>query len=315
MERIITAPTGERIVIQGEVLEDAWDVYVKRVNGHREISFRNAVIWSETDKLAPPPFDPEAYLSQFDGEDREWRERELEEEAEARRLKKLEQNAQRAKSACRWFIKANGLNELLTLTYRENQEDRDLCKKHFKEWVRRMKSALGGRFVYCASFERQDRGAMHVHIACHKLPKHATHKDVKIKGWELGTKVWRSIVGKDNGMCFVGGRKTPQGRIKQRSIAKIASYVSKYITKDYKDAPDESNRYSRSDSKNGIACMPKAEKIRIWGASLQDMIEMTFQCAEGEVIVSHRLTLERFEGARYWLVTEPKPIDHLPTVH
>ena len=305
MERIITAPGGERIVIEGQLIEDAWDVYVKNVNGHRETSFRNAIVWSETGKKAPPEFDREAYLSQFDGEEREWRERELEEEAEALRLKQLLKNAQRAKAACRWFIKANGLNELLTLTYRENQEDRDLCKKHLKEWVRRMKKALGGRFVYCASFERQERGAMHVHIACHKLPVHAVHKDVKIKGWELGTKVWRSIVGADNGMCFVGGRKTAQGRIKQRSIAKIASYVSKYITKDYQDAPDESNRYSRSDSKNGIAAMPKAEKIRIWGASLQDMIEMAFQCTEGEFVVSHRVTRERFNGDRYWLVTEP----------
>jgi hypothetical protein len=147
---------------------------------------------------------------------------------------------------------------------------------------------------------------MHVHIACHKLPKHAVHKDVKIKGWELGTKIWRSIVGKDNGMCFVGGRKTPQGRVKQRSIAKVASYVSKYITKDYVDAPDHSSRYSRSHNGNGVASMPKAEKIRIWGASLQEMIEMTFQCAEDEIIVSHRLTLESFGEARYWLVTEPR---------
>lgn len=308
MERIVTCKlTGRRIVCEATVVDDAWDIHVKNVNGHREISFRNAIVLSETDKLAPPEFDRDAYLSQFDGEALEWRIQELEDEAEARRLKQLEKNAQRAKSACRWFIKANGLNELLTLTYRDNQEDRDLCKKHFKEWVRRMKSALGGRFVYCASFERQKRGSMHVHIACHKLPKHAVHRDVKVKGWELGTKVWRSIVGSDNGLCFVGGRKTPQGRIKQRSIAKIASYVSKYITKDYQDAPDESNRYSRSDSKNGIASMPKAEKIRIWGASLQDMIEMAFQCADGEVIVSHRVTREQFRGDRYWLVTEPDP--------
>ena len=305
MERIITAPGGERIVIEGQMIEDAWDVYVKNVNGHRETSFRNAIVWSETDKKAPPEFDRDAYLSQFDGEDLEIRVRELEEQAEERRLRKLQQNAQRAKAACRWFIKANGLNELLTLTYRENQHDRNLCKKHFKEWVRRMKKALGGRFVYCASFERQERGAMHVHIACHKLPVHATHKDVKIKGWELGTKVWRSIIGNDNGLCFVGGRKSAQGRVKNRSIAKIASYVSKYITKDYADAPDESNRYSRSDSKNGIASMPKAEKIRIWGASLQDMIEMAFQCADGELVVSHRVTREQFGGDRYWLVTEP----------
>lgn len=314
MERIMTLPGGQRVVLNGEVLEDAWDVYVKNVNGHRETSFRNAVIWSESDKIAPPEFDREAYLAQFDGADREWRERELDEAEEARRLKQLEKNAQRAKAACRWFIKANGLNELLTLTYRENQTDRDKCKKHFKEWVRRMKRELGGRFVYCASFERQERGAMHVHIACHKLPQHATHKGIKIKGWELGTRVWRSIVGKDNGLCFVGGRKAP-GRPKQRSIAKIASYVSKYITKDYQDAPDESNRYSRSDSRDGIAQMPKAEKIRIWGASLRDMIEMAFQCTDGEIVVSHRVTVDRYGEGQYWLVTEPIPPVGPGTLH
>lgn len=308
MERIVTCKlTGRRIVCDAQLIPDAYDIHVKHVKGHREVSFRNAIVLSETDKIAPPPFDAEAYLSQFDGADREWREQELKDEAEERRLKKLAQNACRAKAACRWFIKVNGLNELLTLTYRENQQDRNLCKKHFKEWVRRMKKALGGRFVYCASFERQERGAMHVHIACHKLPKHAVHKDVKIKGWELGTKVWRSIVGKDNGMCFVGGRKTPQGRVKQRSIAKIASYVSKYITKDYLDVPKHADRYSRSDSRNGIEEMPKAEKIRIWGATLQDMIELAFQCTDGEVVVSHRVTRDQFRGDRYWLVTEPAP--------
>ncbi|MDH1476632.1 hypothetical protein N5F13_19215 [Comamonas thiooxydans] len=46
---------------------------MKNVNGHREISFRNAIVLSETDKLAPPEFDRDAYLSQFDGEALEWR--------------------------------------------------------------------------------------------------------------------------------------------------------------------------------------------------------------------------------------------------
>lgn len=304
MERIMTLPGGERVVLHGEVLEDAWDVYVKNVNGHRETSFRNAVIWSETDKIAPPVFDREAYLAQFDGEELEIRVRELEREEAERRAKQLRKNAQRAKAACRWFIKANGLNELLTLTYRENQTARELCKRHFKEWVRRMKRELGGRFVYCASFERQDRGAMHVHIACHKLPQHAAHKGVKVKGWELGTRVWRSIVGKDNGLCFVGGRKAT-GRPKQRSIAKIAAYVSKYIMKDYEDAPEESNRYSRSDSRDGIAQLPKAERVRIWGASYQEMIELAFQCTEGEIVVSHRASMDKYGEGQYWLVTEP----------
>ena len=183
MERIVTLSDGSRILLEGKVIPDAWQVSQKCKNGHSELSFKPLVEWVESDSPAPLPFD----------------------EYE-RRDKQREKNAQRAKAACRWVIKSQGLNEMVTLTYTENQLDRDLCKKHFKEWVRRMKAALGGQFVYCASFERQDRGAMHVHIACHKLPSHGTIKNAKVKTFDLGTRIWRSIVGADNGLCYVGAK-------------------------------------------------------------------------------------------------------------
>ncbi|CAM3419825.1 hypothetical protein [Delftia tsuruhatensis] len=305
MQRIISV-AGQRVLLDGHTLPDAWDVSIKTVNGHRETSFRNAVVWTESALRPPPEMSREDYLAQFEGEELAVRLRELEKEDLERKQKQQEKNAGRAKSACRWFIKANGLNELLTITYRENQEDRALCKLHFKEWVRRMKRALGGQFVYCAAFERQERGAMHVHVACHKLPKHVMHKGVKIEAWRLGTEVWRAIVGADNGLCFVGGRNKSGNRYtRTRSIAKIAAYVSKYIMKDYLGAPGESNRYSRSDKRDGVADMPKAERIRIWGRTFEEMVELAFDCRDGEVIVSHRITRDDFRGDRYWLVTEP----------
>lgn len=299
MERIVTLPGGERKVFKGHVHPDAWQVYTREINGHREVSFKNLVTWEETEDTPPMLWDD--YLETFDGEERAEREAMREREAEERREKARQKNAQRAKSACRLFIKGAGLNELLTLTYRENQPDRALCKKHFKEWVRRMKKALGGAFVYVASFERQERGSMHVHCATHKLPKMATHKGVKIAAWRLGTAIWRDIVGKDNGMCFVGGKKGSK-RPKSLSIAKLAAYVSKYIMKDYADAPLESNRYSRSDSLE----LPKARRDVITGMCLREMIDLVFECGEGDVIVSHRVTRSDWSGGRYWLVTEPQ---------
>lgn len=306
MERIVKLPgDGRRVVMKGTVVPDAWDAYTRYVNGHRETSFKSVVLWEETDET--PPLEWDEYISMFDGEERAEREAMREREAEERREKARERNAGRAKTAARWFIKANGLNELLTITYRENQEDRALCKRHFKEWVRRMKRALGGKFVYCASFEKQKRGAMHAHVACHKLPKHAMHKGVKIPAWRLGTEIWRDIVGSDNGLVFVGGRNKSGNRYtRPRSIAKIAAYVSKYIMKDYQDAPLESNRYSRSNKTDDIQDLPKAEKTRIWGATFNDMVELAFQCNEGDVVVSHRITRDDFRGDRYWLVTEPQ---------
>ena len=70
-----------------------------------------------------------------------------------------------------------------------------------------MKRALG-TFRYCASFETQDRGAMHVHIATHKLPQHAKHNGVVVKAWQLGTRIWRDVVKELGGLCFVGGKQS-----------------------------------------------------------------------------------------------------------
>lgn len=299
MERIVSIG-GERVLLRGTVVEDAWEVHTRQANGHRELSFKNRVIWEDTGERAPDPHD--VYLQGFEGQDRADREALHQLELQEKREKQMRKNAQMAKTKCRWMIKAAGLNELLTITYRENQQDRDLCKRHFKEWVRRMKAALGGKFVYVASFERQERGAMHVHVACHKLPQHGVRKGVKIKAWQLGTEVWRSIVGDDNGLCFVGGKTRHGGHRRNLSLAKLAAYVSKYIMKDYADAPKGSNRFSRSDSLEA----PKAERMHFNGMTFEQMVELAFHCADGDVIVSHKITRDRWSGGRYWLVTEPQ---------
>lgn len=297
MERIVSF-AGERVLLRGTVLEDCWEVIVREANGHKELSFKNMVMWEDTGEVPPPET---LDFPWCDAEDRAAFDAAKAAELEEKREKQREKNAQRAKSKCRWIIKSQGLNELLTLTYRENQQDRDLCKKHFKEWVRRMKAALGGKFIYCASFERQERGAMHVHVACHKLPSHGTRKGQKIKAWKLGTEIWRSIIGEDNGLCFVGGKTRHGGQRRNLSLAKLAAYVSKYIMKDYRDAPLESNRYSRS---NGLE-VPKAVKMSFQKLSFEEMVALAFHCADGDVIVSHRVTRDRWSGGRYWLVTEP----------
>lgn len=279
MQRIV-----DGILFEGKHVADWWDVRTWRRNGVLERSARQVVEWSE---VGPVPDldkpDPER--------DAEW--------LAERHLQALKKAAQRAKQMCRRVIIAEGFNELLTLTYRDNQEDRELCKRHFKEWVRRMKRALGGTFRYCASFERQKRGAMHVHIACHKLPVHAERKGVKIQGWRLGTDVWHGIVGEDNGLCYVGGRtKWGKGRRKQMSLAKMASYVSKYILKDYEDTPEESNRYSRS---NGTE-IGEVHTMRL-RCSFLDLLVVTFEQGEGDVLVSHRVGY--FKDSM-WLCTEER---------
>ncbi len=288
MRRIICG-----IEFEGNVVPDAWDVRKFEVNGHVEISARQVVAWTEIGPVGSEL--PDGY--QWDSwDDQKKAERDALDAAE-RKEKALKQSAKRAQTTCRRVIKAEGFDELLTLTYRENQSDRALCKEHFEKWYRRMKKALGG-FRFCASFEVQERGAMHVHVATHRLPVHGDYKGVKIEAWKLGTRIWRDIVGADNGMCFVGG-KTRWGHKRQRmSLGKMAAYVSKYIMKDYADSPEEKNRYSRS---NGTV-IPKPVLVRLTGCTLADLISVAFECPDGDVIVSHRIG--RWKDS-YWLCTEP----------
>lgn len=261
---------------EGQIVPDRWVVRTWERNGVMERSAVPAVEWRE---IADFGFKHDGWTmldpSVLTDEERQ----QLDDERRQRSLRKA---AMRAKTTCRRVIITEGFNELMTLTYREDQPDRELCKVHFKEWVRRMKRALGGAFRYCAAFEKQDRGSMHVHLATHKLPKHVEHKGVKIEAWKLGTRVWRSIVGDDNGLCFVGGKK--RGRWHRKwTLAKMAAYVSKYIMKDYEDAPAESNRYSRS---NGVE-VGEVHSMEV-ECSFADLIGLCYEVLPGDQFVALR---------------------------
>lgn len=292
----------ERIIdgtlYRGQRLDGSWDVSGWRAGGHHELSVRPRIQWQEIGP-AKPPFSWQEWIDAAESEEQRI-ERELEflQHLESRRLKNLETNSRRAQSACRRFIKAEGFNELLTLTYRENQTDIERFKRDFKEWVRRMKKALGGQFRYCAGFEPQQRGAWHAHVACQKLPKHVTYQGSKIQAWRLGTAVWRSIVGVYGGMCFVGGKTRHGAPAAHRlSLAKLAAYVAKYIVKHFALCPDEKNRYSHSDG------LVKGEKYRLTVTGVADVwevLDLAFECADGDVVVSHIV-----DDRGYWLVTEP----------
>ena len=48
MEKII-----DGFIYESKVIADAWDVSIFEVNGHREVSARNSVIWSEIGPVPP----------------------------------------------------------------------------------------------------------------------------------------------------------------------------------------------------------------------------------------------------------------------
>ncbi|MGJ7527361.1 rolling circle replication-associated protein [Variovorax sp. GB1P17] len=292
MERIV-----DGIAYEGKTLPDCFDVRVWECNGHREISARPVVEWTE---VGPAP--DWSHLAD-DAKRAEW---DAADEAE-RKEKNALRAARRAKTMCRRFIKANGFSELATLTYRENQTDERKAKEDARRWFRRMGDLIPG-FGYCAGYEPQQRGAWHVHAAIHELPKHVDvkkrmpngdWKTFKVKGWQVGTMVWRAIVGNDNGMCFIGG-KGPGAKKARNSLAKMAAYVAKYITKHYEMVPEGKQRYSHSQ---GVA-VPDPVVERLVRMSLRNLIAMCFWCEDGERVVDHRIG--RFKDS-YYLCTEAEP--------
>ncbi|MET3181534.1 UNVERIFIED_ORG: hypothetical protein ABIC43_004703 [Variovorax guangxiensis] len=282
------------VLYEGKVSYEAWDVRVWQCGGHREISAARPIIWEERNALSPLAKELMAeHVAELTAEEKEAVEAE-------KRERNLERAARRARTKCRRLIKAAQFNEMLTLTYRENQTDRSLAKKHFKEWVRRMKKALG-KFCYVAAPEPQARGAWHIHVATWKLPKMAEYQGVKIPAWRLGTEIWRDIVGEDNGLCFVGGKdRHGRPRRARMGIAELAAYVSKYITKGYADAPAEVNRYSASDD---LDAGNKPTYERVDAKSVRELTELLVHLGDGEAVVA--MSLSKLQD-RFWYCVEPR---------
>lgn len=244
--------------------KQATDEWVVRTydlgRGHREAVISRPTVWQEV-----PPHLQRLFSDHW----AETAEREREEKAEERKQANLKRAARRAKTRVRRMVKVLGLDALLTLTYKANQTDLDLCKRHMKEFVRRMRRALPG-FVYVAAFEPQKRGAWHVHLAIHALPlMMKASNGVKVKSFNVVRAIWRSVTGEHGGNIDQRKRK----RWSNQSVGKLAAYLSKYMLKAFEEGEDWSNRYSGSQ---GVE-IPAAVKMRFRDqASLAELIGLVF---------------------------------------
>lgn len=199
-------------------------------NGHIEVTGSKVIVWEELDWS---PIAIENYLEAV--------QRCREEDVEERAQKHAEQAAKRARKRVRQLCKSMGANTLLTLTYQANEQDLDRVKRDLKEFNRRMLRVLPG-FRFVAGFERQERGAYHVHMACERIPlelKASNGVNVKGKSFNVIRAIWRGVT-KDR----AGNIDVSKGA-KHRSAARIASYIAKYITKAFTDGEQWSNRWTK----------------------------------------------------------------------
>lgn len=211
-----------------------------------------------------------------------------EELAKERAERSAKNAAQRAKKRVRHLVKAMDADTLLTLTYRENQTDLALCKKHLKEFNRRMERVIPG-FRFVGAFERQKRGAWHVHMAVNRIPAQLQHKGAKVKSYNVIRAVWRAVAGEHGGNIDLSAKKRNSGR----KTARIASYLSKYLLKAFEDGEDFKNRWT----KYGDFDVPPPVEMGMV-TNLHEAIEVVYGFL-GEL---HEIATARLDRWHDWLV-------------
>lgn len=193
-------------------------------NGHREASITRYRTLSELPEWWGTP-DPEKAAR-----------------GEGNREESIERAARRAKTRVRRQAKVIGVDVLWTLTYRQNVQDRAIVVKHWKEFVRRVRGVIPD-FHYVATLERQKRGAWHIHIATRRLPVALQQKHVMVKSYDVLRAIWRSVTKEYEGNFDQSRRK----RQSKKNAMQIASYISKYVTKDYAEGDLNKKRYMHSE--------------------------------------------------------------------
>lgn len=265
-------------IIDGQVYEgkpsaDRFRVTLRDLgHGHREASVNRCVDWTDAGELHPESRAAKVLRGEIEDPD-----------AEDKREANIRRAARRAKSKIRQRCKAQGLDSLLTLTYRANQTDRALCEAHLKTFLRRLRVAIKG-FAYVAFFEAQKRGAWHVHMAVRKLPMLLSASNgVQVKSFNVVRAIWRSVVGELGGNIDLGRWKGNA----RKSAAKCAAYISKYCLKSYADGEPGSKRYRASS-----VDLPPPETVQFHASSLADLIDLvvSFAGEDGRVLATSWLS-------------------------
>jgi hypothetical protein len=146
--------------------------------------------------------------------------------------------------------------------------DRAQIARDFDVFMKRIRRIFP-RFEYVCVFEEQKRGAWHAHIAVQRVQSHYLHKGTLVKSYDLLRAVWRAVVGQGNVDISKARRHS------QRNIARLASYLSKYLSKTF-DAGGVGDSYRASGK-----ALPKPVVLRSLATDLSsasiDLLGLLFQ--------------------------------------
>ena len=180
------------------------------------------------------------------------------------RADSIERSIRRARQQVRWHCRMLAVDHLATLTYRENVEDVERLKRDWKEFVRRVR-LVKPDWQFVAVRERQDRGALHLHVAVHGrqdlgLLRRCWYQALGGTGRESGEDTPGQI-------DVRGPSKRFGSRTQDWKINKLTGYMCKYMHKAFEEL--ESKGAKRYWNSRGIE-QPQVQ--RVWLASV-DIIE------------------------------------------
>lgn len=214
-----------------------------------------------------------------------------------------EQNSRRSKrrskQTVRWLLKTLQADHMLTLTYRENQQDCAVLQRHFQRFSRLVRVRYP-EWSYVAVRERQDRGAWHLHIGVRgrgdvqwlrrcwymalghrcRFEYDDKTKKRKLVAMVKDGKEWRDARPDEiRGQIDLSG---PSKRFGGQGLSwkteKLAAYMTKYLDKQF-DAIESGRRYWPS---KGIQ-RPEASKHWLVACSFDEAVKE-----------AHNLLRERF---------------------
>lgn len=146
-------------------------------------------------------------------------------ESEADRARKAAENAlrakRRAKTRVRHVCKEMGADRLLTLTTREASNSPEVMLERWQRFCRLVERASGQRFDYVAVLEEHPSNRAHLHF--HVAVSVFLNVDILRRCW------WQVCGGRATGNVHI---KRIGGPDAAKRITRVASYISKYLTKD-----------------------------------------------------------------------------------
>jgi len=156
--------------------------------------------------------------------------------------KNVQRASRRAAKQVRQRCMAIEANNMLTLTFRDNVVDFDQARSYWAQFARSMKKHFGSRWQFVVVLERQKRGAWHMHAAVHGFYPVQVVRDL-----------WLAVVGQN------GGNVDLQHKSGGKAW-KVASYLTKYLTKSIAAVDQDRKRYSSS---RNIKLLEKFVKIEV----------------------------------------------------